>query len=134
MTRCGCGRDEVQRRILTQDRALQLLQSGTRLDTEILDEDPARVPVDSECLRLPTRPVQRRHQASPQPIPKGVPGDERLELPDQLVVAPEGEVGVDPELERREAYLLEPRRRSLCKTLVGEIRERRAPPQRERVA
>ena len=61
-------------------------------------------------------------------------GDECLELSDQLVVAPECEVGVDPELDCCQPDLLEPGDGCLGEALVGEVRERRAPPQRQRVA
>ena len=61
-------------------------------------------------------------------------GDERLELTDELVVAPEQQVGVDPELDRRQPDLLEPGDRRLGEALVGEVRERRAPPERQRIA
>ena len=60
-------------------------------------------------------------------------GDERLELADELVVAPEREVRVDPELDRRQPDLLEPGDRRLGEALVGEVGERRAAPQRQRV-
>jgi len=61
-------------------------------------------------------------------------GDERLELAGQLVVAPECEVGVDPQLNRSQPDFLEPGNRRLGKVLVGEVCERWAPPQRKRVA
>ena len=49
-------------------------------------------------------------------------------------MAPDCEVGVDPELDRRQPDLLEPGDRRLGEALVGEVRERRASPQRQRVA
>ncbi len=61
-------------------------------------------------------------------------GDECLELPDQLVLTPECKVGVDPKLQRCQPDLLEPGDRRLREALVGEVRERRAPPQRQSVA
>ena len=64
-----------------------------------VDEGPARVLVGVQGLRLPARAIQRRHQLSPQTLAERVLGDEGLELSDQLVVAPEREVGVDPQLD-----------------------------------
>ena len=130
----GCRRFDVQRRVLPKDRPLQLLERRARIDPELVDEGPARILVGVQGLRLPTRPVQRRHQIPPQALAERVLGDECLELSDQLVVAPEREVGVDPELDCCQPDLLEPGDRRLGEALVGEVRERRAPPQRQRVA
>ena len=55
---------DIQRRVLPQDRPLQLLERRARLDPELVDEGPARVLVGVQSLGLPTRPVQRRHQTT----------------------------------------------------------------------
>ena len=125
---------DVERGILPEDRPLQLLERRARVDPELVDESPARLLVGVQRLGLPTRPVERRHQIHPEALAERVLGDERLELPDQLVVAPECEVGVDPQLQRGEPDLLEPGDGRLREALVGEVRERRTPPQRQRVA
>ena len=130
----GRRRWEVQRRLLPKDRPLQLLERSTRFDPELVDEGPARILVGVQGLRLPARPVQRRHQIPPQTFAERLLGDECLELSDQLVVAPECEVGVDPELDCCQPDLLEPGDRRLGEALVGEVRERRTPPQRQRLA
>ena len=57
-----------------------------------------------------------------------------LQLCDQLVVAPEREVGLDPQLDRRQPDLLQTSDRRLGEALVGEVGERGAPPQRQRLA
>ena len=124
----------IQRGILPKDRPLQLLERRARIDPELVDEGPARFLVGVQRLGLPTRPVQRSHQIHPQALAERVLGDECLELPDQLVLAPEREVGVDPQLQRCQPDLLEPGDGRLREALVGEVRERRAPPQRQRVA
>ena len=61
-------------------------------------------------------------------------GNECLELPDQLVVAPKCEVGVDPKLQRCQPNLFEPGDGSLSELLVGEVRECWSSPQSEGVA
>ena len=48
-----------------------------------------------ERLRLAVRPVERCHQISPQTLAVRVLGDEPFELPDELIVVPEREVGID---------------------------------------
>ena len=112
---------------MSKNRPLELLERGARIDPELVDERPARVLVGLQGLRLPARPVQRRHQVAAQTLAQRVLGDERLELPDQLVVAPEGEVGVDAELDRRQLHLLQPGDCGLGEALVGEVRQRRGP-------
>ena len=57
VTRCGCGGLDVQRGILTQDRALQLLKGGARLDPELRRRGPGAHP--------------GRHRAPPPADPTG---------------------------------------------------------------
>ena len=61
-------------------------------------------------------------------------GDQCLELSDDLRVAAEREVGVDAILEAGDASLLEAPDLGLRERLVGEVGERRAAPEIERVA
>ena len=62
-SRTAAGRRfDIQRRVLPKDRPLQLLKRGARFDPELVDEGPARILVGVQGLRLPARPVQRRHQ------------------------------------------------------------------------
>ena len=60
--------------------------------------------------------------------------NERLELADELRAAAECKVGLDPLLERGEPELLETPDRGLRERLIRELGERRAAPQRERLA
>ena len=68
---------------------------------------PAAVAIRLERLRVPTRAVEREHQLPAEPLHERMLGDERLELADELAVATELEVGVDPRLERAQPQLLE---------------------------
>ena len=125
-------RREVERRVLAEDRALQLLQLAARLDPELLDEHAARVLVRGERLCLPPGAVEREHELAAQPLAKRRRRDERLELADEVGVPPGGEVGLDPVLERRgpeldEARRLEPRE------LAVDVGQGRPVPQRERL-
>ena len=61
-------------------------------------------------------------------------GDQGLELGDERGVAAEGEVGVDAVLERVETQLLEPADLVLGEGLVGEVGQRRAAPEIERLS
>ena len=128
----GCRR--VEGGLLPEDLALEALQLGARLDPELLDEDAARVLVGGERLRLPARAIESEHQLPPEALAKRVPGDEDLELADQIAGLPAREVEVDPRLEGHEAKLFEPGDLALRKRLVAEVDERGAAPQRERLA
>ena len=59
---------------------------------------------------------------------------ERVELADQLVLAPEREIGVDPNLQPRQTRLLQAGDLGLSERLVGEVSQRRPAPQPQRVA
>ena len=128
------GSREVETRILLQDRSLERLERRGRVDAELLDQRAPRLLVGLERLGLSARPVQREHQLTAQPLAQRVLRDETLELADELRMAAEREIGLDPLLERREAKLLEADDRGLGELLVGEVRQRRAAPERERLA
>ena len=130
--RIGVGR--LQPDLLPEDRRVQLLQLAARLDAELLDEHAACVLVGIERLGLPARPVQREHQLAPEPLAQRVLFDESLELPDESEMARGVEVGLDPLLQRREPELFEPGDLRLRERLVRELRERRAAPERQRLA
>ena len=76
---------DSQRGVVPEDRPLELLKRRARVDSEPVDERPARVLVRLERLGLPAAPVQRRHQLAPESLAERFLRDERLELSDQLV-------------------------------------------------
>ena len=59
-------------------------------------------------------------------------GDEPLELPDDLRVAPLRELALDALLDALEPQLVEPRDLGLCEPLVRDVRERRTAPEAQR--
>src|SRR5262245_9763017 len=59
--------------------------------------------------------------------------DEHFEVPDELTVPTQGQVRLDPQLERSEAKLLEAKDLRLRERLAREIGESRPAPQVERV-
>ena len=88
-----------KRRLLAQDRRVQRLQRGARLDAELVDAAPPRVLVGAQRLGLAARAVEGEHELAAQALAQGVRGDERLELADELGVAAELELGVVEVLE-----------------------------------
>ena len=93
-----------------------------------------RVPVGVERLGLAAAAVQREHALGVQPLAQRVLGQQRVDLADELVMAPGGEVRVDRELRGGEPQLLEPADLRVGERLVGDVRERIAAEQRERLA
>ena len=73
--------------------------------------------------------VEREHQLRAQPLTMRVLGDQRLELADEVGVAAEREVGLDPLLERREPQVLQPPRLDAARTAPAELGQRRPAPE-----
>jgi hypothetical protein len=121
-------------RALGQDPGLELAQLRARLKAQVLAHAAARVAVGLERLGLPAAAVQREHELSSKALAERVLADEPIEFAGDLPVAPERQVGVHALLEGDEAQLVEPRDLLPCKRLVGEVRQRRAPPQRQPLA
>ena len=125
---------QVQRRVLHEDRPLELLQLDARLEPELVVEQRPRPPVHLEALRLPAAPVEREHQLRPEPLAERVLGGERLELGDEREVAAERELGVDALLDGGEPQLLEPLDLDARERLELEVGERASVPERLRGA
>jgi hypothetical protein len=129
--RSHCG---VQRRVLLEDPLLQGLEQGAGVEAEFLVERRARALVGLERFGLTPRPVQRQHPLSLQPLSQRMTFHQGIQLRDQGVVASQRELGLDAFLDRGEAKLLEPPHVGLGPRLVGEVRQRRAPPERQGLA
>ena len=67
---------------------MELPQLAARLDAELLHEQPARGLVGGERVGLAARAVEREHQLAAKPFAKRMLRRERLELADELGVAP----------------------------------------------
>src|SRR5206468_3141116 len=68
-----------------------------------------------------------------QTLPQRRARDRGLEVADQVAVAAEREIAVEPILERPEPQLLQPLDLAPREALAGELRQRRPPPQRQRL-
>jgi hypothetical protein len=123
----------VECRVVDEDRALEAPELGPRLQAELVSEDPPALLEDPQCVRLTAVPVQREHEQTSGLLAEWMRGDERFELADRCVMAPEPQLEAESLLERREPELGEAvdlRRREL---LVRKLRERVASPQRPRL-
>ena len=88
-----------ERRVLAQDRALELPEGRGWLDAQLVVERGASVAVGGQRVALPARPVEGEHQLAPEPFSKRICGDERLELGDERAVAAAREICVDAVLD-----------------------------------
>ena len=120
-----------ERRVLRQDRSLQLPQPLARLDAELLDQLAAGLLVGLQRVGLAVGAIQGEHQLRAQALAERVLGDQRLELSDHLGVPAERQPRVDLQLQGRRAQVGEARDVALGERLVGEIGERLAAPERE---
>ena len=78
--------------------------------------------------------MQREHLQPAQPLVRRVLPHQPIELADHLPVLPQLELRLEPHLQRVDTLLLEVSDHILRKAPVGEIRQRRAAPQLERLS
>ena len=90
------GARRSERRVLLEDRALEVAQRGARLDAELVDQRRAGRPEGLERVGLAPGAVERQHLQRAEALVQRVLGDQRVELRDQLGVAAAREVGLDP--------------------------------------
>ena len=119
--------------ILVEHLPFECLQLGAGLDPEALDERLAGGAVRGERVGLPPRPVEREHLLRAEALAVRVLHHERVQLVDQVGVASERQIRVDPILERSQALLLELGPGGGAERRSVELGQRRAAPERERL-
>src|SRR5262249_59652297 len=72
--------------ILPQDRPFELLEGRARLEAELLGERPSRRLVRLESVRLPSGPVEGKHELLPQSLAQRELANQGLQLADELGV------------------------------------------------
>jgi hypothetical protein len=120
--------------IVLQDLPLQLPQRRARLEPELVDEQLPKVAVNRECVALPPRAVKSQHEQASRALAERLLAHEALELRNELAVPAELHVRLNPVLERLQPTFFEVGDRALRKRVVGDLGERRAGPQTERLA
>ena len=128
----GRGLRDRQCRVLAQDRGLQALQLGSRLDADLLDQGGARLHVGLERVRLASAAIQREHPLGVQALAQRVLGQQRVNLTEDLLVAAGGQVGIDGQLGGRQPQLLQPPDLGARERLRGDVGQRLAAVQRQR--
>ena len=84
-----------QRRILAQNRLLELAQQRARLEPELLIQRTPRFSVDLERVCLAAGAVESEHELAARALVEWALGDRRLQLEDELGVPSQLELGVD---------------------------------------
>ena len=120
--------------VLAQDRLVQPPQLRAGLDAHALDERRPGLPVRLQRVRLAAGAVQREHPLRVQRLPQRLLEHEPLELADHLAVPAGGEVELDRQLDGRQPQLLQPADLGGGERLAGDVVERGAAPQGERLA
>jgi hypothetical protein len=88
-----------------QDRLLEVLELAAGLQAQVLDQQSSHLPVDAQRLGMPPGAMQRQHQLCVEPLAKRVLGGQRGQLGNQRGVPSKREIGVDAQLQCREALL-----------------------------
>jgi hypothetical protein len=134
-TLVGCVlRDDVERGVVSEDVPLEVVEGAAGIDAELVDERSARALIDGEGVRLTTAAIERQHLQRTDALAQRMLLRERREFSDEIRMTSETQVGLDAILERHQAKLLEPRDRSVCERVVGEVGKRGTAPQIKRLA
>ena len=120
--------------IVIEDRALLRAQIRPGLETELFIEQVAQLGIRLERLGLTPRPVEREHEPRAQPFPEWIVHDGAWSSEHSSPCRPSCEVGRDPLLERLQPKLVQPVGLTLDERFVTKLGERRAAPERERLA
>src|ERR671930_730286 len=122
---------ETELGLLGEDRALESLELGPRLDAELLDEHPSGARESIEGFGLPARSEQRRHQLAPPAFAERLLANHGLEPGDQRSRVLVRQFRVDQVLERRPPKLVESLTLGRAETRVSEVLVRGPAPEPE---
>jgi hypothetical protein len=117
-----------------EDEPLEALELGARIEPKLVGEQLARGAVELQRIGLATGAVEGKHEEGAQTLLERVRRHERFQLADELRVAPELEVDLDPLQQRREAQLVQPLGLAGGKPFEAKVGERRSAPDLERLS
>jgi hypothetical protein len=131
----GCRqRRSGERRVMVEDRLLERLQLGTRIESELVAQRRPQLAVDAQSVRLAARTIVGEHQLRAEALAKWMLGGELLQLGHELAMATAGEICLDPVAERVETHFVEPLHLVAPRRLERASVQGRPTPQRERLA
>jgi hypothetical protein len=125
---------QLEPRVLAEDRSLELSQLRARLEREFVHQQRAHRPVGLERIGLSSGSVESEHELGLEPFAERVLYHERLELGDEGAVPAELEFGFDTVLHGCQPKLVEALDLNAGKRLELEIRQRATAPKRLRLA
>ncbi len=120
--------------ILPEHARLELAQRVSRFESELIPQVGPQAAVGGERVGLAAGPVEGQHQLGPQPLSLRVRRGQTLQLGHQLARPPRLEFDLVQILEACQPELAQPGNGMLSERLVRELRERRTPPQHQRLA
>ena len=129
----GGERRRVERGVVVEDALLEVAQRTAGLEAELVAQHPARVGEGAKRLGLPPSAVQGEREPGVQSFAQRMLGRQHLQLADHVVVASEGQVGVDARLEHGQPLLVDGRCLGQGCAVVHQLEQRRTAPQRQRV-
>ena len=103
------------------------------VDPQLGHQRLARLPVGGQGIGLASASIQRKHLQSAQALAQRVRMYQRVQVRYQCRVPAEPQIGVEPVLQARQAHLLQPGGVGKDGRLVGEVGQRVAAPQPERL-
>ena len=124
----------IECRVLFEHRGVKALEIAPGLNAQALHKRGAGLLVGLERLGLPTGAVESEDQLPLEAFAQRLARHQVVQLADDRGVAAELEIGGHAVLQGGRAQLFEPRYLRLTEGLVGEIRERPAAPEVERIA
>ena len=114
---------------LAKDLLLEPAELRRRFHTELLPQDAAHLLVGPQGVGLAAQPVERQHHLTPRPFPQRVLSHVGLQ-PGQGILGPaESQQRFGEVFDGTQAGLLQPLRLRPGERPVGEVPERRTPPQ-----
>src|SRR5207244_10954098 len=123
----------VELGVVREDESLEPLELRARVETQLVPEQPARRAVELERIGLAAGAIEGQHEQGAQTLLERVRRHERFQLADELHVAPELEIDLDPFEQRREASLVQPFGLAGGEAFEAKIGERRSAPEPERL-
>ena len=134
--RPDAGRRQLQRQRDPVEPPAQSRDGGQGrpwIQAKAVGQQAAQLAVTPHRLGLPAGPVEGQHVRGAQSLPQRVTGHQLAELAGQQAVLAQRQPGLGVVFHRDQPLLLQPRDRRLGEQRVGEVRQRRASPQSQRI-
>ena len=118
---------------MLEDGLIESGQARPGIQAQIVGQPPAQLVKAGHGLGLSAGPVEGEHVRAAQPLPQRMIGDQLSELTGQQAVLAQRQPHLGLCFQRGQPLLLQPCDRRPGEHGVGEVRQRRAAPQRQRI-